>query len=401
MSNREDFSLLVKGLVRDCAGETQDHYIFTFPSMLPLPAQQKRIDVIQQRIRSLALLLAFAFPAWSILDALAFPHDLWISSLEVRLVAGAAFASFLLLDVAFIRRWVHGLRLIYLQLLTVFAIPTILYLFCYKLPGALLEPTPLAKAIANSYHLLPFVVLSCVGLFPLTILESGTIAVALLVTYFIANVDSLVTLWTPDLGAAWIMALIGIIAVVVSHSQLRLLMSLVGYSSYDLLTDCLGRRSGEEVVKALWHYSVRRKSSFSVVFIDLDHFKHVNDRFGHKEGDVVLSSVAATIKKSLRKSDFVIRWGGEEFLIIMPDARLEDAARVMARMASAGFCAHPDGTLQTVSMGIAERINDNADNEDMLIKIADERLYKAKASGRCRAVGIETTVFPVPQAQKA
>lgn len=390
MNHREDFSLLVKDLVQDCAGRVHDHYLFLFPSSLPLPAQQKRVEVIQHRIRSLAILLAIAVPVWSLLDALAFPHDLWVTSLEVRLLAGAAFASFLLIDSALLRRKDYGLRIIYLQLAVVFIIPTLLYLFCYKLPGALLEPEPLAKAIANSYHLLPLVMMSCVGLFPLTVVESAIIALILLTIYFVANAASLLTLWTPDLGAAWIMLLLSIIAVVISHSQLRLLMSLVGYSSYDLLTDCLGRRSGEEVLKTLWHYSVRRKSPFSIVFIDLDHFKQVNDRFGHKEGDNVLAAVAGQIKKSLRKSDFVIRWGGEEFLVVMPDAKLEDAVKVMVRMASGGFCSRPDGAAQTVSMGIAERINDNAEYEDALIKKADERLYKAKSSGRCRAVGLET-----------
>jgi diguanylate cyclase (GGDEF)-like protein len=269
----------------------------------------------------------------------------------------------------------------------------VLYLFCYKLPDSLLEPGPFAKAIANSYALLPFVVLACVGLFPLTVLESMSIVAFLLTTYFVANAHSILALWSPDLGAAWIMTLLAAITVVVSHSQLRLLMRLIGYSSYDLLTNCLGRRSGEEVIKTLWHYSVRQKSHFSVVFIDLDHFKPVNDRFGHKEGDAVLASAAGVIRNAIRKSDLVIRWGGDEFLIVMPDARIEDATKVMTRMAEGGFGARPDGSRQKASIGIAERLNDVSDSEKTLIQTADERLYQAKTSGRCRAVGLEIVML--------
>ena len=146
---------------------------------------------------------------------------------------------------------------------------------------------------------------------------------------------------------------------------------------------------------------IRHRSHFSVVFIDLDQFKLVNDHFGHKEGDIVLASVASAIRKALRNSDFIIRWGGEEFLVIMPNAKIDDAAKVMVRMAENGFCAHPDGTHQTVSMGIAERLDDSIDDENLLIKMADARLYKAKTAGRCRVVGHETLVLAPPQPQKA
>lgn len=400
MQQRNFFSLLLKSLTPDWTQESRDYQLFVFPSAIPLPAQQKRIEVMRKRIRSLSLLLAFSVPAWSVLDAMVFPRDMWLSILEVRLLAGAAFASFLL-GGTFIRWKEHGQRLVYVQLAAVFVIPTLLYLFCYKMPDSLLELEPLAKAIANSYSLLPFVILSCVGLFPLTVLESVSIVTFLLMTYFVANASTILALWTPDLGAAWVMTLLAAIAIVVSHSQLRLLMTLVGYSSYDLLTNCLGRRSGEEVIRALWHDSIRHRSHFSVVFIDLDQFKLVNDHFGHKEGDIVLASVASAIRKALRNSDFIIRWGGEEFLVIMPNAKIDDAAKVMVRMAENGFCAHPDGTHQTVSMGIAERLDDSIDDENLLIKMADARLYKAKTAGRCRVVGHETLVLAPPQPQKA
>jgi diguanylate cyclase (GGDEF)-like protein len=214
-----------------------------------------------------------------------------------------------------------------------------------------------------------------------------------LAAYYVTTSTYDPLLWSLDMGMGWVMAILAAISIIISYSQLRMLVQLVGFSSYDHLTDCLGRRSGEEIVKTLWYYSTRRKSNLAVAFIDLDHFKAVNDSFGHQIGDSVLADTAATIKRSLRKSDFVIRWGGEEFLVILPDASIENATLVVKRMAKMGFCIRPDGSPQTVSIGIAERINDNTDDKNTLIDIADSRLYQAKVSGRCRAVGTETTIL--------
>ena len=251
-------------------------------------------------------------------------------------------------------------------------------IFCIGIPDQVTQTTAFASAITSSYHLLPFIILAGLGFFPLTLLESISVVTPFMTAYYLSNGSPDLSHWSVQLGMIWSMALLAVISVVVGCSQLSTLIQLVSYSSYDSLTNCLGRRSGEEIVKALWYYSARKKTHLSFAFIDLDHFKLVNDQFGHQAGDSVLLNVASSIKSALRESDFVIRWGGEEFLILLPDANIDDATHVFTRMAKKGFGTLPDGSPQTVSMGIAERIHENIDDRNDLIKIADNRLYQAK-----------------------
>ena len=380
-------------LVQRIPARLRANYSFIFPSAIALPIQQKRIDFIHRRVRLLAAVLAVCLPAWSLLDAFVFPRSVWLSLLAARCLASVALVVYLVFRKHF--RWesISNLLSVYIQLGIIFVVPTLFYDFCIGIPEQVTEMTAFANAITSSYHLLPFIILAGLGFFPLTLLESASIVMPFMTAYYLSNGSPDVLHWSTQLGMIWSMALLAIISVVVGCSQLSTLIQLVSYSSYDSLTNCLGRRSGEEIVKALWYYSVRKKSHLSFAFIDLDHFKLVNDQFGHQAGDAVLFNVAASIKSSLRESDFVIRWGGEEFLILLPDASLEDATHVFTRMAKKGFGALPDGTLQTVSMGIAERIHENIDDRNEIIKIADYRLYQAKTAGRARMVGTSTTVL--------
>jgi diguanylate cyclase (GGDEF)-like protein len=366
---------------------------YIFPSALPLPMQQKRIAVIQARIRLVVAVMAIGIPAWSALEFLVFPYPLWASLLKARLLAGAALGIFFFFSNRIHKKSAGRLWRIYIPLSVLFVIPTLLYVFCIRLPEPVIDPSLFASAVLNSYSLLPLVILSCIGFFPLTVIESACIIAPFLTAYYLTTPQTDAILWSLDLGMMWVMALIAVISIVICYSQLQMLVQLVSYSSYDLLTNCLGRRSGEEVVKTLWHYSIRKKSNFAVAFVDLDHFKQVNDHFGHQAGDVVLANTAAAIKKALRESDFIIRWGGEEFLVVLPDATLENASKAMQRVANIGFGLRPDGSAQTASIGISERLSETAIDETSLIQLADERLYKAKSAGRSRILGSEMVII--------
>jgi diguanylate cyclase (GGDEF)-like protein len=385
MKQGQYFKHPVKLMIQKIALRVHQQYQFIFPSSIDLSVKQKRIDFIQSRIRSLAWILTFSIPLWSLLDKIAFPPPLWAVIFPARLLAGAAFASFLLLGSSFFKKGTREIGLVYLELAIFFIITTLFYVFCRRLPEPDAQTNALAAAIVKSYYLLPFIVMACVGLFPLTLLES-------MANYMTNDVPGM-SFWSSDLGLTWIMALLASISVVVSFSQFRMLTELVHYSSNDALTHCLTRGSGEEVFNALWHYTTRKKTNFSVAFIDLDNFKAVNDTFGHSAGDAVLADAASTIRKSIRKSDFVVRWGGEEFLVIMPDVTIYTASQILMRMSENGFGALPNGSLQTASIGLAERQHDNSFNEKALIQIADKRLYQAKMLGRRRIVGAKTIVM--------
>lgn len=124
------------------------------------------------------------------------------------------------------------------------------------------------------------------------------------------------------------------------------------------------------------------QKSVAMIMIDLDHFKAVNDRYGHQKGDEVLHTVGRIIKENVRASDFVARYGGEEFAVILPDADAQEATRVSQRIREA-ISSHDFGTLRlTASMGIAVFPSQQVRTRDELLSIADKMAYAAKASGR-------------------
>jgi diguanylate cyclase (GGDEF)-like protein len=124
--------------------------------------------------------------------------------------------------------------------------------------------------------------------------------------------------------------------------------------------------------------------AFSVLMVDIDHFKKVNDSYGHAVGDEVLKRVARLLSSSLRSGDAIVRYGGEEFLVILAEVGLGIAAKVAER-ARQKVSEHPikvnDQEIPiTISVGVAERCND--EDRDALIARADVALYKAKLAGR-------------------
>ena len=122
----------------------------------------------------------------------------------------------------------------------------------------------------------------------------------------------------------------------------------------------------------------------NLLLVDIDHFKRVNDQFGHLFGDSVLQSLATYLQQNLRSEDFLARWGGEEFLILLPNTSMAEAFQLIERVreiiASHPFStAHGDITL-SISCGLAStRFESRFDD---LIKAADVSLYKAKEEGR-------------------
>lgn len=132
----------------------------------------------------------------------------------------------------------------------------------------------------------------------------------------------------------------------------------------------------------------RMFAPLSLVIVDVDHFKHVNDNYGHPIGDEVLKVVASRVKDSTRGSDLVFRYGGEEFIVLLANADQEGAAQVAERIRSnmeLRFCTTSRGSLPiTVSVGVATLVPGEA--EDGLLGRADQALYQAKQEGRNRVV---------------
>ena len=159
-------------------------------------------------------------------------------------------------------------------------------------------------------------------------------------------------------------------------------------ATVDPLTGAYNRRQGDALLAAEFARRSRDGRDFAVLLLDIDHFKAVNDQFGHAAGDAVLFALVNESQKTLRSIDMLIRWGGEEFLFVLPNAdgkaALVAAERIRAALAATEIVDPGVAVLHiTVSIGVAVPV---ADNPRELIRRVDLALYAAKAGGRNRVM---------------
>jgi diguanylate cyclase (GGDEF)-like protein len=158
----------------------------------------------------------------------------------------------------------------------------------------------------------------------------------------------------------------------------------------DALTGLPNSRAVHDTIKLMAAQASRNLSPLAALMLDLDHFKQINDSYGHGRGDDVLAAVGATLQASVRDSDFVGRYGGEEFVMLLPGTTRDDAVQVGEKIrAAVGVITVPGvSRLLTVSVGIAV-LPDDAGESVALLRHADRRLYAAKANGRNQVVANE------------
>ncbi|WP_296448272.1 GGDEF domain-containing protein [Rhodoferax sp. UBA5149] len=343
---------------------------------------RRRATMIVNRVRLIALLFAILTPLWSVIDLLVFPYPLWLTLAAMRVMASAVFFSLLLHY-----RPNGDLFDAYRAMALLFAIPTTFYIASYSVLSHY-HLTGMAAAIGAGYGFLPFVLLAGLAIFPLTLLESMLIASPILLAQGLAGSLNWATLdWPTFVGAFWLLMLITSVSTLASMSQLSFMIALVRQAIRDPLTRVFSRRSGEEVLDLQFTIANRSQAPLSVAFIDLDHFKSINDKFGHDAGDQALLDMTGIVSSNLRRGDMLVRWGGEEFLLIMPNTDLIQAEAALFRMRSIGFGMRPDSTPLTASIGIAERSADQLTDWKGLVGLADQRMYLAKQGGRNRVMG--------------
>jgi diguanylate cyclase (GGDEF)-like protein len=161
------------------------------------------------------------------------------------------------------------------------------------------------------------------------------------------------------------------------------------HSKYDELTGICNRRMFNEMYDREWRRCFRYSHVLSIVMFDIDHFKKVNDVYGHPAGDEILRIIATTLDKAARRvGDLAARLGGEEFVLLLPDtpmtAAFKIAEGVRKEIARIGFF-YEDTTINvTISAGVASTVPDGESDPERLIKYADDALYLAKRTGRNR-----------------
>ncbi len=155
----------------------------------------------------------------------------------------------------------------------------------------------------------------------------------------------------------------------------------------DPLTELANRRWFDRELAWRFGHARRYGRPLSLAMIDIDHFKDINDRYGHPSGDAVLQSLARIFDRCTRDSDFVARYGGEEFVVIVPETPLLEALRfaekIRAAVASADFGADIPQQV-TVSIGVAGLPHSHAESAEELLRAADDAMYRAKEKGRNR-----------------
>jgi diguanylate cyclase (GGDEF)-like protein/PAS domain S-box-containing protein len=167
---------------------------------------------------------------------------------------------------------------------------------------------------------------------------------------------------------------------------------LIEKNILDSLTETYNRRFIEDCLNKEFEKFKRYSRSLSLIMVDIDFFKKVNDGYGHQCGDFVLKSIASKIASVTRKMDVLARYGGEEFLCLLPETDLNEALTVAERIrtviAEEPFVFYDARISVTVSQGVSE-LRDEVHSVEALLKLADEALYEAKRRGRNRVVAIQ------------
>jgi diguanylate cyclase (GGDEF)-like protein len=353
------------------------------PRRQPQLLHRRRAEAILARVRAFAALFAFLTVAWIAVDAAVLGPPWWVALAKARLAAGAAFLALTLAA----RAAPRNMRNARLALAALFLIAVGFFIAAQQALAGF-HVSGLARGIEAAYAFVPFLLACGIAAFPLTALESALLMIVPLAgeAWFV-NFEGGLALPLIALEAFWLLLLLAAVATFAAMSQVKLMMALVSQAIRDPLTGCLRRESGLELLEMQLALALRRGTALAVLFADIDRFKEVNDAFGHEVGDAVLAATADALRKATRVSDSVVRWGGEEFVMILPDATPADAVRCVERLRALGAGRLPDGRPVTVSIGIAERLHDAEPDARRLVALADGRMYAAKQAGRNRYVG--------------
>ena len=190
-------------------------------------------------------------------------------------------------------------------------------------------------------------------------------------------------------STAYVLVAIGFLASVLIEYQ----QYLSHLATEDPLTRLFNRRGMEDALRVTLAHASRHQQPTSALMVDIDHFKQVNDSFGHDVGDQVLRQVADFLERLSRHSDVTARIGGEEFLLVLPDTNL-DAARMLAERVRAAISDHPlvvENQRIKVTVSVGAACLDGEANLDELAQEADRALYLAKRGGRNRVASVESS----------
>jgi len=334
-----------------------------------------RFSYIAIRLRIMCLFFAITVPLFAFFDFLTFPFE------QAKNLLGSRIAlSIALFILAYNSRQQASVLVTRIILSVAFLLPTIFYI-CTML---CFNTMPVAS-IPLVFSMMPYLIVAMAGLFPLTVAGGLFLVAIIFVPLSLLEFNQFNGDYLQLFYKFWLFSLFAGISLWLQSGQLLMLMKLYRESTIDPLTGLINRRVLLRQARLEEQHSAQDSIPFSVIMFDLDRFKRINDTYGHMIGDRVLTMVGNVMRREFRSSDIIARFGGEEFVAILPGLSIEQSIDVAKRIANAirdEAVALNDGNFIHVTSSIGVTQYQQNESIEATFKRVDDLLYRAKATGR-------------------
>jgi diguanylate cyclase (GGDEF)-like protein len=338
-----------------------------------------RADYIEARLRFMAIFFAVAVILYIPVDYLTLTEEHFMPIVIARCLL--CLVHIIVCVITLRSLSIHAVNI--LLGVDIFAASLFYVASIYILQGGAGEIPPVG------YAFMPFMVIVMLGLFPLTLVCSILIMMLVVGPYAGLQIwlDSMTSHELLDMLILFLLFM-GIILWLQS-GQLLMLLKLYRESTRDVLTGLINRRILMKFLEDEVNQTRDTGRRFSVLMLDLDRFKHINDDYGHMTGDMVLKATARLLENEMRLSDIVARFGGEEFVVVLPGLASDEAVAVAERICK-GFndiqVSAADGREVTFTCSIGVTEYSNGETIEKTLRRADDALYDAKEQGRNRVI---------------
>lgn len=338
---------------------------------------------VAARLKLMCLFFAIMVPVFALFDFLTLPSEQAQFLLKARIALSASL--FFLVYVLYRQASVVVTRI---AITLTFLMPTVFYLS--SMQSFSITPD---TGVPLFFSMMPYLIMAMLGLFPLTVSGGLFLASVIFIPVALFEASRFNGDYYALFNALWLLSLFAGISLWLQTGQLLMLLKLYRESTVDPLTELINRRVLLRQASQEQKKSAEDLQPFSVMMFDLDRFKRINDYHGHAVGDQVLVTVARIMKQELRSTDIIARFGGEEFVAVLPGVSLGEATQIAHRVAhSIRHTAIPlndgENLYVTSSIGVTQYKTD--ENIEQTLKRADDLLYQAKASGRDKVVDDQT-----------
>lgn len=338
--------------------------------------RSSRAEYISVRVRTLALVFALLAPLWIPIDYAVMDNGAFTQFLLLRLSFSAAF-----LGLAMWGTQCSQLVAARVRLALFIIIPGLFYLASH----AILPDSGMDNATLLGYSFLPLLIMALMTIVPLTLLEGIAYLILIVGIFVITQLLNNTLFSLASLGQLWLLLLLAAVALWVEITQLHMLMRLYREATRDALTGLVNRRVLSTRIESEQSLHSNSGSALCVLLFDLDLFKRVNDTYGHHTGDRVLQAFAAILEEYCDENIIAGRYGGEEFLAILPHYSVEQARQLAEEIRiachSITVCSADNEEVRfTTSVGVAQ-LKPGENTQELLARV-DDGLYQAKSSGR-------------------